>query len=113
MDELIYATYKNMAEYRSEYYALKASIKEQSITIEDALKIWMLNNLGPAFKTYLTVVNDWMRKDEKLEEDEVLFKAIEEEETRIRVKYKASINFALTKSNLIPQGGAVKGKRWP
>ena len=70
-----------MAEYRLKYYALKASIKEQNITIKDALKIWMLNNLGLAFKTYLTVVNDRMQKDEKLEEDEVLFKAIEEEET--------------------------------
>ena len=33
-----------------------------------------------AFKTYLTVVNDRMWKDEKLEEDEAPFKAIEEEE---------------------------------
>lgn len=58
IDELTYDTSKNMAEYRSKYYALKASIKAQSITIEDALKIRMLNNLGPAFKTYLTVIND-------------------------------------------------------
>lgn len=28
-----------------------------------------------------------MRKDEKLEEDEVFFKAIEEEETRIKAKF--------------------------
>ena len=107
-----------MAEYRSKYYALKASIKEQSITIEDALKIRMLNNLGPAFKTYLTVVNDRMRKDEQLEEDEVLFKAIEEEETRIKAESKASANFAATKSHSKPQGGAApKGKKefveWP
>ena len=106
-----------MAEYRSKYYALKASIKEQSITIEDALKIRMLNNLGPAFKTYLTVVNDRMRKDEKLEEDDVLFKAIEEEETRIKADPTASANFASTKSNAKPQGGAAKGKKefveWP
>ena len=90
-----------MAEYRSKYYALKASIKEQNITIEDALKIRMLNNLGPAFKTYLTVVNDRMRKDEKLEEDEILFKAIEEEETRIVTEQKAIANFATTKSHYL------------
>ena len=100
-----------MAEYRSKHYALKARIKEQNITIEDALKIRMLNNLGPAFKTYLTVVNDRMRKDEKLEEDEVLFKAIEEEETRIKAEHKASANFASTKSNAKPKGGASKGKK--
>ena len=71
----------------------------------------MLNNLSPAFKTYLIVVNDRMQKDEKLEEDEVLFKAIEEEETRIKVKHKASANFASSKSNVKPQGGIAKAKR--
>ena len=59
----------------------------------------MLNNLSPAFKTYLTVVNDRIRKDEKLKEDEVLFKTIEEEETRIKAEHKASANFASKKSN--------------
>ena len=118
INKLTYATCKNMAEYCSKYYALKASIKEQSITIEDALKIRMLNNLGPTFKTYLTVVNDRMRKDEHLEEDETLFKAIEEEETRIKAESKASANFAATKSHSKPHGGAApKGKKefveWP
>lgn len=91
-----------MAEYRSKYYALKASITEQSITIEDALKIRMLNNLGPAFKPCLIVVNDRMRKGKKLEEDGALFKAIEEEETRIVTEQKASANFAATKVPLLP-----------
>ena len=58
-----------MAEYCSKYYALKTSIQEQNITIKDALKIWILNNLGPAFKIYLIIVINWMQKDKKLEED--------------------------------------------
>ena len=99
MDNLLYANDKNMAEYWSKYYVLKASIMEQSITIEDALKIRMLNNLGPAFKTYLTIVNDQMRKNKKLEEDKTLFTAIEEEEIRIVTEEKASANFATTRSN--------------
>lgn len=102
-----------MAEYRSQYYALKSSISEQKITIEDALKIRMLNNLGLAFKTYLTVVNDRMRTDKKLEDDEVLFKAIEEEKTRMKVEQKASANFASTKSK--SQGNSEKKtfSEWP
>lgn len=51
----------------------------------------MLNNLGRAFKTYLIVVNDRMQKDKKLEEDEALFKAIEEEDIRIVTEQKASV----------------------
>lgn len=60
IDELTFATCKNIAKYQSKYYIFKASIKEQRITIEDAIKIQMLNNLGPVFKTYLTIVNNWM-----------------------------------------------------
>lgn len=72
----------------------------QNIAIEDALKIRKLNNLGLAFKTYLTVFNDRMRKDEKLEEGEIFFKAIEEEEeTLIVTEQKACDNFATTKSH--------------
>ena len=48
----------------------------------------MLSNLGPASKTYL---NNRMRKDKKLEDDEVLFKA-REEETRMKAEQKASAN---------------------
>ena len=40
-----------------------------------------------------------MQNDKKLEEDDVLFKAIEEEETRIKVDHRASENFASTESN--------------
>ena len=94
-----------MAEYRSRYHALKASIKEQSITIKDALKIRMLNNFGPKFKTNFTIVNDRIRTNEKLEEDKALFKAIEKEQTRILTEQKASVNFMTTKSHYSqPQG---------
>ncbi len=102
IDELTYSKCKNMEDYRSKYHALKVSIKEQSIAIEDVLKIRILNNLGPGFKTYLTVVNDRMRKDKKLRKDDVLFKPLEEEETCIKVDYRASADFASTKSNVKP-----------
>ncbi len=72
-----------MAEYRSRYYSVKQYIIEQNILIEDSLKIRMLNNLGQAFKTYLTIVNTEMRKNRKLDDDEKLFKAIAEKKTRI------------------------------
>lgn len=38
-----------------------------------------------------------MQKDEKLEEDKVLFNIIEKKKTYIKAKYKAFANFALTK----------------
>ena len=58
-----------------------------------------------------------MRKNEQLEKDEVLFKAIEEEEMCIKAESKASTNFATIKSHSKPQGPAQKGWKefveWP
>ena len=71
----------------------------------------MLNNLGPAFITYLTIINNQIPKDEKLEKDKVLFKAIEEEETCIKVEHKVSANFALIKSNAKSKKRASKEKK--
>lgn len=73
-----------MVEYHSKYYVFKASIKEQYIIIENTLKIRILNNLSLVFKTYLIILNNQMQKYEKLKEDEVLFKAIEQEKTCIK-----------------------------
>ena len=67
----------------------------------------MLNNLGPSFKTYLIVVNDRMWTNEKLEDDEILFKAIEEEETRTKTEQKASANCA--SARISRSGPSIRG----
>lgn len=86
-----------MAKYCSKYYTLKANIKEQSIIIKNVFKIQIFNNFSFAFKTYFTIVNNRMQKNEKLEEDKVLFKAIEEIKTCIKAKHKTSTKFCLDK----------------
>lgn len=58
VNKLTYATRKNIAEYCSKYYIIRATIQEKNISIKDELKIRMLNNLGPAFKTYFIIVNN-------------------------------------------------------
>lgn len=85
--------------YYSKYYAFKASIKEQSITIKDKIKIWIFNNFSFDFKTYFIIINNWIQKDKKLENNKVLFKVIEKKDTYIKAKHKTFANFALTKSN--------------
>lgn len=41
----------------------------------------MLNSLGLAFKTYLTIVNKPIRKDAKLDDDETIFEVVKEDKT--------------------------------
>ena len=110
IDEICYATWNNIAEYYSKYYSLTDGLKDQSITIDNSLKIQTLNNLWPPFKTYLIVVYDRIRKNKKLDMDNVLFKASEEEETHIKTNYRASANCVSTKSNATPQVGVAKDK---
>lgn len=52
-----------------------------------------------------------MQKNENWEKDKILFKVIEEEKTHIKAKYKASTNFASTKSNAKPKEGTSKEKK--
>lgn len=70
----------------------------------------MLNNLSPAFKTYLTIINNQIQNVEKLEENNILFKTIDKKETYIKAKHKAFINFALIKSNAKHKKRASKKK---
>lgn len=86
-----------MVKYCSKNYVFKASIKEQNIIIKDALKIHIFNTFGLVLKIYLTIVNNWVQKAEKLEGDKILFKALEEEDTCIKAESKTSANFAVTK----------------
>ncbi len=70
----------------------------------------MLNNLDHVFKTYFIVIKNRMQKVENLEEDKVLFKAIEEKKTRINTEQKAFANFVSTKSNAKSQKDEIKEK---
>ena len=56
----------------------------------------MLNNLGFVFKTYLTVVNNFMQKNKQLEENKIWIKAIEKKKTGIKAESKIFANFAIT-----------------
>lgn len=71
----------------------------------------MQNNFRLIFKIYFIVVNNRMQKEQKLEEDKILFKAIEEKKTLIKTKYNAFANFAATKSNTKPKKRVVKRKK--
>lgn len=59
----------------------------------------MFNNLGLIFRIYLTIINNQMQKSKQLEKNKVLFKAIEEEKTYIKAKFKAFANFTTRKLN--------------
>lgn len=70
----------------------------------------MFNNFGPTFKIYLIVVNNQMQKNKKLKKDKILLKAIKEEKTGIKAKYKASA-YISTKLNIKLQKRADKRKK--
>lgn len=99
IDDLSLGSCNIIVEYRSRYYQFKASITEQNITTDDTLKIQMLKNLSQALKTYMIILKDKIRKNEKQDDDEKFFKAIKKEKIRMIIKQKASVYFVTTKSH--------------
>ncbi len=91
-----------MIKYRSKNYAFKANFTEQNNRIEDALKVQMLNNLRPRFKTYLTIVQNRIHKDIKLDDNKTIFEAVNEEQTWTKADQKCFANFTTIKSYAKP-----------
>lgn len=58
----------------------------------------MLNNLGFILKNYLAIINNQIQRNETLEKDKILFKAIKEENNYIKSNHKFLAHFILEKS---------------
>ncbi len=70
-----------------------------NITIKDTLKIQILNNLRHSLKTCLTIINDLIPKNTKLDKDQTIFKTVMEKNTLMKANQKALANFAAIKSH--------------
>ncbi len=72
----------------------------------------MLENLGSLFKTYLTIINDCLCKNAKLDNYEPIFKAVEKEKTQIKADQKTSANFTDVKCHTKLQRARPRKKKY-
>ena len=78
-------------------------IKELDITMEEMVTIKLMNGLGSSFETYLTMLSQKARDDNKLPDLQALLSNLEDEEHRMKQTTKVN----LTQSQSTSLGGAL------
>lgn len=77
-----------MAKYCLKYYALKASIKKQNITIKNTLKIWILNNFGLKLKSTSLLSKIARKKTNNLREIRFCLRLLKKKRFILRLNIK-------------------------
>ena len=73
-----------MEEYQGKATKVLADLKEQKVSIEDAVTMKAMNGLGTAFATYITILNENARNDKNMPKIDDFFKKLEDEERRMK-----------------------------
>ena len=103
LEQISYADSKSISSFGHKLQNSAKEIKELNITMDESLVIRALNSLGPAFETYVAIINEKARSEEKLPDLDDLIVKLEEEETRM--KNNTSINLTRTDSGDSTRGG--------
>ena len=84
LEEAHYETSNGIADLESSINVVLEDIEEQNITMKEYVTIKVINFLGPGFETYVIVLNEQARKENKLPDLGGLFKSLKEEELRMK-----------------------------
>ena len=84
LEEIDYEKCKSIEEYGSLVRDIKAEITDIPLTVEQIVTLKLLNGLGTSFSTYLTILNEQARREDKFPGLDVLLKNLEDEEARMR-----------------------------
>ena len=84
LEEIEYEKCKSIEEYGSLVRDIKSEIMDISLSVEQIIVLKLLNGLGTSFSTYLTILNEQARREEKFPALDELLKNLEDEESRVR-----------------------------
>ena len=104
---IIMAECKTASVYGDQMQRALKEVKDLKLTIEEAITIIALNNIDLGFDTYLAIVNDKARNDEKLPELSTIMKALQEEESRL---HHQQINFSRAGAGARGSGRGGRGR---
>lgn len=91
LEEARYETSTGIADLERSINVVLEDIEEQNITMKEYVTIKVINSLGPGFETYVTVLNEQARKENKLPDLGGLFKSLKEEELRMKSQDVAKV----------------------
>ena len=102
LEEINYEKCKTIEEYGSLVTDIKAEITDISLSVEQIVVLKLLNGLGSSFSTYLTILNEQARREDKFPVLDGLLKSLEDEEARMRQDPVAIANMLKAKKNKNP-----------
>ena len=102
LEEINYEKCKTIEEYGSLVRDIKAEINDISLSVEQIVVLKLLNGLGSSFSTYLTILNEQARREDKFPALDGLLKNLEDEEARMRQDPIAIANMLKAKKNKNP-----------
>lgn len=85
---------KNIYEFITKIWDFKSEIDDLKITIDEAIKIQVLNFFDPSFSQFFAILSHEGRKIDKLLTLENLAKFLEDKELRMKNHDKGTANFA-------------------
>ena len=97
LEEIKYEKCKSIEEYGSLVRDIKAEITDMALTVEQIVVLRLLNGIGNSFSTYLTILNEQARREDKFPALDALLKNLEDEEARMRQDPIATANVLKTK----------------
>ena len=84
LEEINYEKCKSVEEYGSLVRDIKTEITDISITVDQIIVLKLLNGMGASFSTYLTILNEQARREDKFPGLDNLLKNLKDEEFRMR-----------------------------
>lgn len=97
LKEIDYEKCKSVEEYNSLVQDIKAKITNIQLTVEQIVVFKLLNRLGGEFSTYLTILNEQARREDKFLGLDDFLKNLENKKVRMRQDPVAVANMLKTK----------------
>ena len=95
--QIFYSQCKNITKYETKIQIIKSDVHDHTLIMNKAITLQFLNNLEFSFKTYLTILNEKIRKKDKFLSFDDLLKNLKNEKFKMTQNDKM-INYVKNKN---------------
>ena len=95
--QIFYSQCKNITKYETKFQEIKSDVHNHILIMNEAITLQFLNDLEFSFKTYLTILNEKIRNDDRFLSFDDLLKNLKNEKFRMTQNDK-TINYVKNKN---------------
>ena len=97
LQQIFYSQCKNITKYETKFQKIKSDVHDHTLIMNEAITLQFLNGLEFSFKTYLTILNEKIRNENRFLSFDDLLKNLKNEEFRMTQNDK-TINYVKNKN---------------